>query len=183
MKRVICVLVAGLFCHFALAQAALFEVTKGMVNFHSDAPQELIKASSSNLTGILDMDKHNFAFRIRIISFMGFNSPLQREHFNENYMESSRFPEASFSGKIIEDADLRKDGTYTVRAKGKLNIHGIQVERIIKVRITVKRGIMTVSSDFIVSLADHGIKIPRVVDEKLAPDINVSITATLEQRS
>lgn len=182
MKRLIIVLLTAMFSQLALGQS-LFEVTKGMVNFHSDAPQELIKASSPNITGILDIDKHNFAFRIRIISFIGFNSPLQREHFNENYMESSRFPEASFSGKIIEDADLHKDGTYTVRAKGKLNIHGIQVERIIPVRIKVKHGTMSIESDFVVSLADHGIKIPRVVDEKLAPDINVSVAATLMQRN
>jgi hypothetical protein len=51
-------------------------------------------------------------------SFQGFNSPLQKEHFNENYVESDKFPEASFKGKIIEDQDLTVDGTYELRAKG-----------------------------------------------------------------
>ena len=110
---------------------------------------------------------------------MGFNSPLQREHFNENYMETNIFPEASFSGKIIEDIDFSRNGTYTVRAKGKLKIHGIVQDRIIKSNVTVKNGKMSLQSDFIVSLADHDIKIPRVVSEKLAPDINVSVKATL----
>jgi len=60
---------------------------------------------------------------------------LQKEHFNENYLESDKYPEASFKGKIIEDIDLDKDGEYEVRAKGELTIHGIMQERIIKANI------------------------------------------------
>lgn len=157
----------------------VYEVHAGFVKFHSDAPQELIRAESNALRGAVDVKKNTFAFRISIATFQGFNSPLQREHFNENYMETALFPEGSFSGKIIEDIDASQDGVYEVRAKGKLKIHGLEQERIIKAQIVTRDGKMVITSDFTVTLADHNIKIPRIVYDKLSPVINVSITATL----
>jgi hypothetical protein len=157
----------------------IYEVSTGTISFHSNAPQELINASSSQLKGVVDVKKKTFVFKIGVASFMGFNSPLQQEHFNENYMETSKFSEASYAGKIIEDVNLLADGTYNVRVKGKLKIHGLEQERIINSNIVVKNGKISIASDFIVALADHSIKIPRVVYDKLAPDINVSVVATL----
>lgn len=157
----------------------IFQVTTGSVLFHSDARQELIKATSSELRGVVDIQKKLFAFRLTVSSFIGFNNQVQKEHFDENYMETGLFPEATYSGKIIEDIDLTKDGVYDVRAKGKLKIHGVEQERIIKARIVVKDMRIIIDSEFTVELADHGIKIPRVVYEKLAPEINVSVHAVL----
>lgn len=162
---------------------SIYEVSRGTINFHSDAPQELISAGSGQLQGVMDIEKRTFAFKISIASFKGFNNPLQQEHFNENYMETSLFPFASFVGKIIEDADFTKDGIYTVRAKGKMKIHGVEQERIITSTVTCKKGKITIHSDFIVLLADHNIKIPRLVNEKLAPEISVSISANLQQKT
>lgn len=166
----------------ASGQEIIYEVSNGKIDFFSNAPKELIQASSSRLKGIVDINRHTFAFKIGMASFMGFNSPLQRDHFNENYMETAAFPEASFTGKIIEAPDLSADGNYEVRAKGKFTVHGIAQERIIKVNIVVKKARMTVASNFNVSLADHNIKIPRVVYNKLAAEINVILRATLLPR-
>ena len=177
MKRllILCILL----CNTTLAQQ-IYETNDGTVLFHSKATHELIRASSGKLKCAMDVHKKQFAFRLDIKSFMGFNSPLQREHFNESYMESDRYPEATFSGKIIEDLDLSKDGEYDVRAKGKLNIHGLEQERIIKGHVSTKNGKISLSANFIVSLADHDIKIPRVVYDKLAPDISVTVNAALK---
>lgn len=164
------------------AATKLYEVSDGKVEFHSKAPKELIQAASSGLKGLVDLGRHTFAFRIEMASFTGFNSPLQREHFNENYMETAQFPLATFTGKIIEENDLSKDGVYNLRAKGQLGVHGLSQERIIPVKVTVKGGKATLESDFTVSLSDHNIKIPRVVYDKLSPEINVSIRATLTPR-
>jgi len=166
----------------AYAQTGIFEVTESTVNFSSETRQELISASSEALQGVIDMDKKVFAFKISINTFFGFNSPLQREHFNENYMESSIFPEASYTGKIIEDIDFRKDGTYTVRTKGKLKIHGIEQEQIIKAVIIIKGNTITITSGFMILLADYNIKIPRIVNNKLSSQIAVSVKAILHQQ-
>lgn len=161
-------------------QQGIFNVTKGSISFSSDAPLELIKASSGELRGKIDAAKKLFAFSIKINTFKGFNSALQKEHFNENYLESGKYPDASFSGKIIEEVDFSKDGTYTIRAKGRLNIHGVAQERIIKSDLTIKSGQVAVKSNFTVLLADHNIPIPKVVHEKLASEIKVEVNAVMK---
>lgn len=181
LKRLVLLAFMMVFATGVYAQK-IYEVKNGSIRFFSDAPQELIRASSDQLKGVFDTRKKTFAFRIDIGSFMGFNSPLQREHFNENYMETTKFPTAVYSGKIIEDVDITKDGEYNVRAKGKLNIHGMEQERIINTKIKTKNGKCVVRSEFIVPLADHHIKIPRVVYDKLSPEINVQVNATLLPR-
>lgn len=160
----------------------IFEVKKGSINFYSDAPEEIIKAYSENLQGLIDFTNKSFVFRIGIASFEGFNSTLQREHFNENYMETSLFPQATYVGKIIEDIPLNKKGKYQVRTKGKLKVHGIESLRIIPATITVNGNTIWVQADFNVLLADHEIKIPRVVYKKLSEEIHVSVKATLLPR-
>lgn len=181
MRYLISIVTLSFICIHTL-HAQLYEVTKGVISFHSNAPHELIHAESKQLRGVIDIAKKTFAFRISMLSFQGFNSPLQREHFNENYIESTKYPEAVFTGKIIEDANLAKDGEYDVRAKGKLNVHGLEQERIIKAHVSVQKSRINITSDFTVMLADHDIKIPRVVYDKLAPEINVSINASLQVR-
>jgi polyisoprenoid-binding protein YceI len=157
----------------------VYKVQKSTITLNSDAPNELIKATSKKLKGLVNVSKKQFAFKVEVASFEGFNSPLQREHFNENYMESFRFPDISFSGKIIEDVDLSRDGKYTIRAKGELDIHGVSRDRIIYAEVVTRNGSMDVVSDFRVALADHDIKIPRVVNDKLATEVYINVKMLL----
>jgi hypothetical protein len=160
-------------------QQQIYEVKYGSVKFHSSAPRELIYANSKQLKGIVDIQEKTFAFRINITSFLGFNNSLQQEHFNESYMESFLFPDATFSGKIIEDVDLKNDGVFLVRAKGKLKIHGSTQERIVKVKINKVGSSISFNSDFVISLYEYNIKVPRVVYDKLSPEIHIRVSATL----
>ncbi len=160
----------------------LFHATEGKISFRSDAPLELIRASSNGLVGIVDTAKKNFSFKVGISSFEGFNSRTQREHFNENYLQTEKYPEASFKGKIIEDIDFSKDGAVTVRAKGMLNIHGVEKERIIKSELSIRNNIIILRSNFTVLLSDHNIPIPKVVYQKLANEIKVEVNTTLQPR-
>ncbi len=159
----------------AVVQPGIYTANNGTVNFRSEAPFELINATSKEMKGAVDISKNNFAFRIRIRSFEGFNSPLQREHFNENYMESEKYPEATFSGKIIETINYEQKGKYIIRAKGILTIHGVEQERIIKSDMEITGKSILINSSFTVLLSDHQIPIPRVVKEKLANEIKVDI--------
>ena len=175
-------LVMLVFVLTGFTQTSIYQTVNGAIDFRSEAPLELINASSDQLIGAIDIDKKNFTFKILMRSFQGFNSPLQKEHFNENYVESDKFPDASFKGKIIEDQDLTVNGTYELRAKGVLTIHGVSQERIIKSYVTVNNNIITLKSSFSVLLSDHNIPIPKVVYQKLANEIKVDVNATLEPR-
>lgn len=175
----LCILGILLACAAGVLAQPVYEVQKATITFNSDAPNELIKAASKKLKGLINTGKKQFAFKAEVASFEGFNSPLQREHFNENYMESFKYPDITFSGKIIEDVDLSADGQYTVRAKGELNVHGVSRDRIIYADVVTKNGSMEVSSDFRVALADHDIKIPRVVNDKLATEVFITVKMIL----
>ena len=159
-----------------------YGIDKGTINFSSNAQLELIRAASDKVQGLLDPSTNQFAFSVDIKSFQGFNSQLQREHFNEKYMESERFPKARFSGKIIEAVDFTIDGVYDVRAKGDLEIHGVKQTRIIKSKITIRNGQLEVESKFLVPLSDHNITIPNIVSQKIATEIEVDFKATMKPR-
>lgn len=164
------------------AQPSVFGFSSGTIRFVSVAPLETISASTNEIKGLLNTSDNTFAFSVSNKSFTGFNSALQQEHFNENYMESDKYPFSTFSGKIIESVDLTKPGNYEVRAKGVLDIHGIKHDRIIRCKVQVDNNQVSIKSQFIVLLEDHKIAIPRIVNQKLFPEINVSVDLTLKPK-
>ncbi len=95
------------------------------------------------------------------------------EHFNENYLESEKFPNAIFKGKIQESIDWTKVGTYDVSAKGILTIHGVSKERILNGKVTIDKNKIVLNSDFDVMLVDHKIDVPKLVFAKIAEKIKV----------
>jgi polyisoprenoid-binding protein YceI len=161
----------------------VFICKDGHTKFTSEAPLELIKAESKKTTGVLDQNTRNVAFSIVIESFEGFNSGLQKEHFRENYMETQKYPTATFKGKIIEDVDFSKNGVTTVRAKGIFNIHGTEFEKIVRVKMFIKNNEIDIETNFEIALDDHNIKIPKVVNQKIASVILVEVRATLKPKS
>jgi len=169
-------------CLIGLSAQNRYFTNNGTVYFKSDAPLEVIEAQSEELQGVIDPGSNSFAFSIPIPTFQGFNSPLQQDHFNENYMESKLYPKATFQGKIIEQEDLTRDGEYVVRAKGILDIHGVKQERIIRSKVVTKNGMMKIRAKFTVLLAEHDIRIPRIVHQKIAEEIQVEIEGDLKAR-
>lgn len=168
---------------FDLLKAQIFICKDGNTKFTSEAPLELIKAQSDKTNGVLDCATKNVAFSVDIDSFDGFNSGLQKEHFRENYMQTDKYPKAIFKGKIIEDIDFSKNGVFTVRAKGDFDIHGTKKEKLLKVKITVKGKEISVETNFEVPLEDHNIKVPKVVNQKIASVIMVDVKAILKPKS
>lgn len=168
---------------FALQAQKKYAVTRANMSFTSNAELELITAASEKVQGLVDPSTNQFAFSVDLKTFQGFNSALQREHFNEKYMESDKYPRARFSGKIIEPVDLTVDGTYEVRAKGELDIHGKKQTRIIKSKVTVHHGTLDLESRFFVPLADHNISIPTIVSQKIATEIEVEFKASMSLQS
>ena len=180
MKKYLFIIICFFLTNFnGYGQDHIFKTSKGSISFRSDAPLEIITASSYELEGVIDHASSTFAFVVPIYSFKGFNNGLQQQHFYENYLESSKYPEASFSGKIIEFIDLTNPGTYVARAKGRLTIHGRTQERIIKIEFISTGTEVNAKTQFMVPLTDHQIEVPRVVNQKIAQDIKVTVKATL----
>ena len=169
-----------LFCFFSEASSQSVYLTRsGTAAFTSNAPLEVIKAKTDQMKGAIDLNDKTFAFTIDNASFKGFNSALQQEHFYENYMETHLYPTSTFKGKIIEQINMLSDQEQVVRAKGMLEIHGVTQERIIKGTIRVVKDKILVNAGFTVLLEDHQIKIPKVVNQKIAEAIEVSVSAEL----
>jgi len=95
-------------------------------------------------------------------------------------LESEKYSEITFSGKIIDDIDFKKPGIYSVRAKGMFTVKGISRERIIRSTVEVKQNGIEIKSNFEVLLSEFEIRIPRVVYQKIAPNIQVNLIATLQ---
>lgn len=161
---------------FLVAQTSKLNFS-GQVNFVSDAPLEMIKAESNKLIGIVDLKEGKFAFSVKLKTFEGFNSALQKEHFHENYMETEKFPAITYAGKLLDLPDISSDGVYEVRSKGNLTIHGITKERILKNKILVHKGKVSLESVFTVLLIDYNVAIPRIVHKKIAEEIQISLSA------
>ena len=154
---------------------SVYSTQNGMAYFLSDAPLEMISASSQNLIGVLNTEERRFSFSIPVNTFNGFNSSLQQTHFNEDYLETDKYPQATFKGKIIEEVDLGIEGQYRIRTKGKLDIHGVENDRIIRCNVSVEPGRIKVKAEFTVFLDTHNIKIPSIVNKKIAEEILVRI--------
>jgi hypothetical protein len=152
-----------------------YEVVNGNIDFTSDAPLELINASSEKAKGIIDPKTKQFAFIVSTGSFKGFNSDLQRQHFNEKYLEGDKYYESTFSGILLDSVNYSVDGVYKVRAKGSLFIHGKKQPRTIPGTITVSKGQVTLDSEFKVLLTDHDITIPKVVNQKIATEVRIKL--------
>ena len=161
---------------------SLFQTNQGSIKFTSDAPLEMIQAQTSKVKGLLNTSDRSFAFLVPMSSFEGFNSKLQQTHFNENYIQTDKYPNATFEGKIIEEIDFSTPGTYEVRGKGKFQVHGVEQVRIIRCKLTIADGKITIASKFSVLLADHDIKIPSVVSKKIAEEIIVDLSTTLSTK-
>lgn len=160
----------------------LFTLSGGVIHFISEAPLELIEAKSSDLNGIIASENQTFAFSVSLNTFSGFNSQLQEEHFNENYLESEKYPKATFTGGIIDDVDLFTPGINVVRAKGKFNIHGVEHVQMMEILIKVENEKLEIETEFEILLEDYKIKIPRIVNKKIAESIHVRINGTLEKK-
>ncbi|MEZ4918503.1 MAG: YceI family protein [Saprospiraceae bacterium] len=152
------------------------------VQFFSATPVENIEALNKNGTAVLDSETGNMQLKVLIKSFM-FEKALMQEHFNENYMESNKFPSAVFKGTLVnfDKSLLKKEGKHPVTAKGTLEIHGVKKQVNIPGTITVKGGAISVASEFLVACADYDIKIPAVVRDNIAKEIKVSLKAGLEE--
>jgi len=111
-----------------------------------------------------------------------FEKQLMQQHFNENYVESDKFPKAEFKGAITNNSDINytKDGTYTAKVKGKLTIHGVTKDVETTGTLKINAGKIDATSTFNVLIADYNIKIPSIVKDKVSNSIKIVVDCDLE---
>lgn len=143
------------------------------ITFFSEAPVENIDATNKDGSSVFDEGKNEIVFSIPIRSFE-FDKSLMQEHFNEKYMESEEYPKALFTGKI-EGYDKNKSGSQQATAKGDMTIHGVTQPVEITGTISKSGNEIEIQSTFIVRLEDYKIKIPKVLWQNIAEEVEVKI--------
>lgn len=165
------------------AQAQIYGGQKGKVRLRGEAPQEIITAESNALAGKLDVGSKKFNFKQPLNTFSFSQGDLQKKHAEESYFEVKQFPNATFTGEILNDITLDRNGTYNVTARGKFNMHGVEKEMKIPAVITVEEGKVTITSRFNIYLSDYNIKIPRLVSLKVSQEFTVELSLKMSNQN
>ncbi len=172
-----CITLSGgtLFAQKFMARAA-------QVTFKASSPLEKINPVNNEASGILDAASGDVVFEVPIRAFK-FEKALMEEHFNENYMESERYPKATFKGKIANAGTLNFDepGSYTVTVDGELIIHGVSRKIIVPATISIQDWGLYVEADFKIKPTDFNIKIPALVSNKVAKIAEVTVSAKMKK--
>ena len=180
MKSLVLVFLLGM-CHFFLAQGQKYYSKTGRIHFLSEAPLEKIESTNQNALVVLDITTGQMEWSVLIKGFQ-FQKSLMQVHFNENYMESHKYPKGIFKGTITNMADIhwKRDGSYPVQVKGELTLHGVTRPFTTSGNLVVKGGKMTATSKFEIIVADFNIEIPKVVRENIAKTVKVTVSADLQ---
>ena len=162
------------------AQDRYFTKT-GRIEFYSKAAMEDIEAKNNTVTAVLDSKTGAMQFSVQMKGFE-FEKALMQEHFNENYVESGKFPKAEFKGALTNNASVNysKNGTYPVTVKGKMTLHGVTKDVEAPGTIKVDGGKLEGKSTFNLKLSDYKISIPSVVKEKISNNIKIIVDTKLE---
>ncbi|RQO31897.1 YceI family protein [Taibaiella sp. KBW10] len=173
MKKIICsaLLISGMVTG---TYAQKFFTNKGTTQFYSSTPVEDIKATNKQTSALLNTDDKSLVCVMENTKFI-FPKSLMQEHFNENYMESTKYPKSTFTGTYDQKIDASVNGKYNVTVSGKLSIHGVLKSVSMPATIEVKNGQIIGHCVFKVKTKDYNIKIPTLVVAKVAEDIQVTI--------
>lgn len=171
--RLIPLLLLGLLSSATLSAQPLWVASDGSIRFFSDAPLEDIEAVNPHVRSVLNRETGEVAVKLRVRQF-DFPNDLMEEHFNESYLESERYPEATFAGTIQETVPYDQPGTYPVTAEGHLTLHGVRRSRTLRGTLTVAADQLTLKTKFQVKLADHQIDRPTLMLMKIAEEVEAT---------
>lgn len=172
MKKLFLCLLLALFLTSTIKAQTLFSTTTGEISFFSYTPVEDINAVNKKVGSIINADTREVAVQMRITDF-SFPNKLMQEHFNENYLESEKYPMATFRGKIIGNDDFTLPGNYSVKASGLMKIHGVEKPVDLKGEINSNGKVLKLKLEFLIKLVDYKIEIPTLVFAKIAEEIQV----------
>jgi polyisoprenoid-binding protein YceI len=181
MKPSFFILLFFLFVISTSVSAQKFFTKTGHISFFSKTAMENIEAHNKTATCVMDSQTGNIQFSVLLKAFH-FEKALMEEHFNENYVESEKFPKSEFKGIITNNSEIQynKDGKYPAKVKGKLTIHGMTQEVESTGFLIIQAGKIELLSDILIQLSDYDIKIPGAVKEKVSNTLKISVNCHLE---
>jgi polyisoprenoid-binding protein YceI len=177
MKKIV-LLVAAVFL-LSTAKSQIFIGKESLITFFSHTAVEDIDAKNTTGKPVLDAGKGDIQVKVTIKGFK-FKSGLMEEHFNENFLESDKYPHAIFKGKINETIDYSKDGEHKVTVTGNMEIHGVTKLITTTGTVKIKGKQVMIDSKFKIKLADYKIEDPSIIGKKVAEEVDVTIKSTLE---
>ena len=181
MKKIIASYLCMLLCLASLNSNAQKCYTKtGKISFFSSTALENIEASNRSVTALLDSKTGELQFTVLVKGFE-FKKALMQEHFNENYLETDKFPKASFKGQVLNNSEINyaADGSYPARVKGQLTIHGQTKDIETTGVINIKDGKPVLNSTFSVLIADYKINVQRIHQDNISKSIKITVEAAL----
>jgi len=181
MKKLWMLLLVGI-CFWMNGYSQTYVTKNGMIRFNSDTQMEKIEGVSRQVNAALLNPTGDLVFKVLIMSF-NFEKALLQQHFNENYMETDKFPEATFVGKVtnIKEINITKDGSYPANIEGKLTIHGQTKPIKETATIEIKGGTVTLKGKFNILLSDYKISVPNTVINNISKTIEITVDALLEK--
>lgn len=180
MKKLI---LALLFASTIQASHAQKYFTKSAsITFDASGPLEDIHSTNGSVAVIINTETGDIQTSAVIKSFV-FDKQLMQEHFNENYMESEKFPKSNFKGNIVNNNEINynKDGSYTAKVNGKLTLHGITQDIVTNAKININAGKISVENQFYINCSDYGISIPGAVKEKVSNKVKITLKGSLDK--
>jgi polyisoprenoid-binding protein YceI len=183
MKLTFFSLLLSIGCFSASAQDKLL-TRNGSISFYSKAPLEDIEANTQTAVSVLDKKTGQIEFSVLIKSF-AFEKALMQEHFNENYLESDKFPKSVFKGRIEDliKINFDKEGKYMVSVTGQLTLHGETQTLTTPATITIQKGGALANADFNITLSDYKISIPSLVKDKISKTVKVTVNLKYESQA
>lgn len=180
MKKILILISFGFCIQFNLTAQKIYRTSTGQIKFFSTTPIEDIEAVNNEVDSKFSDKTGQITFDLLIKGFR-FENGLMQQHFNEDYMESSKYPKASFRGYItnITQITLAKEGKYAATAEGDLTIHGVTKK--IKVNGTIEKNNkgVTLKGTFKIQLADFKIQ-GDYIGDKIAKDVQVIVNCNYQ---
>jgi len=173
--KIITIVIIALGTCFDLSAQNIYTDKEGKVSFYSRTPLEDIEAHTTQALGIINLDKGSVGVSILIKSF-SFKKALMEEHFNENYLESDIYPKAVFNGKIMgyDTLDFKRAGGLETTVVGNIKLHGVTQAIHGTVSFKPDGKSFKCSTKFKLKPADFNIKIPDLVSNNIAKEVEVT---------
>lgn len=171
-------LLGTMYMSLTFAQSNNIYICKdAFISFFSPAPIADVAAQTDRAVSAINMKTGDVYFKVPMRTFE-FKRGLMQQHFNNDYLQTDKYPFATFEGKIQNFTPPSGDGTFPVTVAGQMTIHGVSKAYTEPGTLELKDGQLTATTAFNISLEDHHIEIPTILNYHVAKVVAVKMKAT-----